>query len=331
MRAALFLLLGLLAPQDAAVEKGSCTGRALRPSPDPALQELLAKFEIADKEFAWELKELKAGAKFTVSWLTFPSAVKSDVEENNTVWAKYWRPAGGDERKPAAVVLHWLGGSFEALELVCARMAESGIHALMMYQPHYGPRRSRAKEKMLGVDLEKSMANVRQAVLDARRSGDWLAARPDVDPARVGIVGISLGAVTGSLAAGVDDRFGRSVFVIGGGDVPGILFNGSKEVAAQKKSLEEAGYTPEKLRETWKGVEPCTFASRMRAAEILLINAEEDEVIPKACTMKLHEAIGRPEIKWIKGGHYAIAIQMGVVIRDIVAHLGNPPPKEPGK
>ncbi len=53
-----------------------------------------------------------------------------------------------------------------------------------------------------------------------------------------------------------------------------------------------------------------------------MINAEADEVIPKDCTLSLHEAAGRPEIKWFKGGHYALLFQVGTVLKDILAHLG---------
>jgi hypothetical protein len=133
---------------------------------------------------------------------------------------------------------------------------------------------------------------------------------------------VSLGAIIGSLTAGVDDRFGRSVFIIGGGDLPTIVLHGSKETVAAKRKLEEAGLTAEKLRDRWKDIEPCTFASRMRPEEILMINADADEVIPKECTIQLRDAIGSPEIKWFKGGHYALVFQVGTVLKDILSHLG---------
>jgi dienelactone hydrolase len=325
------LLLALLFAQSEKVESGSSPCRALRPAADPALQEFLKPYEFADKEFAWKLQELKAADKFDVSWLTFPSAIQGDIPENNTVWAKFWQPKDDAKKRPAALVLHWLGGSFSALETVCQRLAEQGIPALMMYMPHYGPRRSKEPgrvERLFGEDMEKTLIHIRQTVLDARRAGDWLAARPDIDPARVGIVGISLGAIMGSLAAGVDDRFGRSVFIIGGGDLPAIVLHGSKETAAQRKRLEEAGYTVEKLRDAWKGIEPLTFASRLKAENVLMINADADEVIPKASTEKLRDAIGKPEVKWFKGGHYAIILQFGPVVRDVAAHLKPAPAEE---
>jgi hypothetical protein len=137
----------------------------------------------------------------------------------------------------------------------------------------------------------------------------------------VGIVGISLGAVLGALAMGVDDRFGRSVLYIGGGDLPGILFHGSRETAAARDRLVEEGWTADRLREAWKDLEPLTFASRIRPEDVLMVNADADEVIPGDCARRLREAMGAPEQRWIKGGHYALMLQLGPAIKDIAAHL----------
>ena len=38
-----------------------------------------------------------------------------------------------------------------------------------------------------------------------------------------------------------------------------------------------------------------------------MLNAKEDEVIPKACTESLWHALGQPEIVWYDGGHYSVA------------------------
>ncbi len=320
------LLLALLAPvlaQEEPVEKGTTPCRTLRPAADPALQTLLKSYEFTDPAFAWTLRETRKGEKVTQYWLSFPSAVKTEIPENNTVWCRYWQPRDGAARRPAAVLLHWLGGNFDALEIVGLRMAESGIATLMLYMPGYGPRRPKEgpKEKLGTKDMDAMIATLRQAVLDVRRAGDWLASRPDVEPSRVGLVGISLGAVVGSLTAGVDDHFGRSVFLIGGGDLAAIVMNGSKETAAAKARLEKDGYTIDQLRGMWKNIDPITFASRVRPEEVLLINAEADEVIPKECTLRLGAAMGGPELRWFKGGHYALLFQLGKALKDITGHL----------
>jgi dienelactone hydrolase len=295
MRALLILSL-LLPAQEEKVEKGTTPCRTLRPAADPGLQALLKPYEVADRDFAWQLRETRQGEKYTQYWLSFPSPVKTEIPENNTVWCRFWQPKDGAKRRPAAVLLHWLGGNFDTLEIVGLRMAENGIATLMLYMPGYGPRRPKEgpKEKLGTKDMDAMIATLRQAVLDVRRAGDWLAARPDVEPSRVGLVGISLGSIVGSLAAGVDDHFGRSVFIIGGGDLAAIVMNGSKETAAAKARLEKDGFTIEQLRGLWKDIDPVTFASRVRPEEMLLINAEADEVIPKECTLRLATAMGSP-------------------------------------
>lgn len=321
----LFLALPLAAfPQDEKIEKGTTPCRALRPSPDPALQAMLQTYEIADRDFTWQLREVKRGEKFTLSWLSYPSALKTDVPENNTVWGRFWQPKDGARRRPAVVLLHWLGGSFDTLEIVGQRMAEQGIATLLMYMPGYGPRRPKDAgpfEKPTGRDMGQMISGLRQSVLDVRRAGDWLASRPDVEPSRVGLVGISLGGLVGSLAAGVDDHFGRSVFLIAGGDLATIVMHGSRETAEAKARLEKDGFSVEKLRDLWKEVEPLTFASRIRPEEVLLINAEADEVIPKDCTLRLQAAMGSPELRWFKGGHYALLFQLAKALQDITAHV----------
>ena len=321
----LLVLLALLVPlQDGKIQKGTAHDRGLRPSSDPAVQALLKDYEFTDLEFPWTLRENRSGEKFTQYWLSFPSARSSPIPEHNTVWCRFWQPKDGLKRRPAAILLHWLGGNFDTLEIVGQRMAEQGIATLMLYMPGYGPRRAKeggSAEKITKKDMEAMIAGLHQTVLDVRRAGDWLAGRPDIEPSRIGLVGISLGAVVGSLTAGIDDHFGRSVFLIGGGDLPVIVWNGSKETAEAKARLEKDGFTIEQLRDRWRDVEPLTFASRVRPEEILLINADADEVIPRAATERLRTAMGAPEIHWIKGGHYSLLFQLGKALKDINAHL----------
>jgi dienelactone hydrolase len=316
----------LLLAQDLSLvtQNGSAPCRPLRPAADRELAPLLERYAFKEADFRWELRETKATDRFRVAWVTFPSAVQTPAKENNTVWCRYWKPAGDGPRRPAALLLHWLGGRFDMLEVVGQRLAENGIPALLMYMPYYGPRAPAGRDRkdvFLEGDLSTLADSLRQAVMDARRAGDWLASRPEVEPSRVGIVGISLGAIVGGLTAGVDDRFGRSVLIIGGGDLPSILLNPCKETAIARRKIAEAGLSEAGLRELWKDVEPCVFAGRLRAEELLLINAESDEVIPRAATERFHAAAGKPSIRWLKGGHYGLVLQLGPVLKEITEHL----------
>ena len=79
VRTALVLLVGLLpvVAQDEKVEKGSAKDRLLRPSADPELQKILARYEFAEREFPWTLKEHRQNDKYTQYWLSFPSALNT--------------------------------------------------------------------------------------------------------------------------------------------------------------------------------------------------------------------------------------------------------------
>ncbi len=319
------LLLVLLAQET--TEKGTAR---VRPSlsVEAPFTDLLAPYEIADKEFAYELKLLKDGAKVAVYELTYPSPIQTDDVENNTVWAKFWLPKNDEKKRPAVVLLHWLGGSFAALEMVGQKMADDGIATLMIWMPHYGKRRSKdpaKREEMINTDFDRTAANLRQAVLDVRRAGDWLASRKDVDRFRLGLMGISLGSVVGALTAGVDPHFMRIVLVIGGGDLAAVCMNDSKETRKIKEKLEADGTTVDELRRKLKGVEPLTFAPRVDGSRVLMINAENDEVIPKACTEKLWEAYAKPKISWYKSTHTGIVLALGQVLKEAVEHLKTRP------
>jgi len=165
------------------------------------------------------------------------------------------------------------------------------------------------------------MRNFRQAILDIRRAGDWLAARPEVEDHRLGILGVSLGAVVGALAAGVDARFDRCVFLIGGGDLAAIALHVSRELDDVRTRILEKGWTLGELRALWRTYEPLTFASRIRPEATLMFNAESDEVIPRECTLRLKEAIGLDEITWFPGDHQSLAFQAGKFLPRIYDHF----------
>ncbi len=317
--------LVLVAVLLAQVVEGQAPSRPLHlDDVEDGLRKQLVQFDIPDRGFTWTLEQKKATRKWIEYELTFPSPVKTDSDENNTVPCKYWVPVDDGKRRPAVVVLHWLGGSFDVLDVVCQRLAEEGIATLMPYMPGYGKRKAKdaAKRiKMVSPDTPRTIAAFRQAVMDIRRAGDWLASRPDVEPARIGIMGISLGAVVASLASSIDLNFHQVVLLVGGGDLPTVVLNGSKETIDLKKKAEEDGLTYDKMREQWQPIEPLTYASRLDRGAVLMVNAENDQVIPRAATEKLWEAIGKPEILWCKADHYTWVIFLGKILDKTAAHL----------
>jgi dienelactone hydrolase len=214
------------------------------------------------------------------------------------------------------------------MEEAAKYFAGQGFVSVLVYMPHYGPRAAADAGKrkfMITDDIAGTVANFQQAVLDIRRAGDWLRSQPDIDRGRIGIFGVSLGSLVGALVSGVDTRFTRSVFVVGGGDLPAIVLNESRETREMRQRLIDGGWTEEKLADALASIEPLHVARRIDPSNALFITATEDQVIPKACTEKLMEAIGGPRAIWIKANHYTISFALPRILKDSADHLAQRP------
>ena len=326
MRNAIFVAI-LLAGSLARAEEGVCPASHLDLSgvTDPAIRQDLASFDPAEPvaTFRWEAREVPARPGGTCLEVRFPSPLPSGIAENDVVWCRYYAPRGlaPGERAPAALVLHHLGGDFGIEATLADYLAKTGVAALEVEFPFYGPRKpkdaSKLPKRLFDGDPEAGLQATRQAVADVRRAADWLLSRPDVDPARLGSVGISLGGILGSIVAGVDPRFRRNVLAIAGGDLPAILLHDSNETKKMRQLFQERGIGRPELEGFLRPIEPLRYASRIHTRGLLMVNAKRDEVIPRAATDALWHAAGEPEIVWYDTGHATIA----AFLLDLFGHV----------
>jgi dienelactone hydrolase len=105
-------------------------------------------------------------------------------------------------KHPAVLFLHGSGGNREDLILPAIELVAHGFVAMTISQPNDAP-------------------TFRPLVVNARRALDLLAARKDVDAARLGLVGFSLGGQTAAILAGDESRLKAIGIVSGrGSEVP---------------------------------------------------------------------------------------------------------------
>jgi dienelactone hydrolase len=262
-------------------------------------------FRLEPARFAYELAPFATeSTKFAPGLLTFPSPLVTESERNNTVHGEYFRSLEAGPR-PAAIVLHILGGDFDLARLFARSLAHHGVQALFVKMPYYGPRRDPASpRRMISPDPRETVAGMRQAVLDIRRAVRWLGSRPEVDPARLGVFGISLGGITSGLAAGAEPRLQNVCMMLAGGDLGQVSWR-AREMEPLRKKWESEGGTQETFKRLMAQVDPMTYAERVKGRRILMLNADQDEVIPPECTRSLWRALGEPEIHWYPAGHYS--------------------------
>ncbi len=236
---------------------------------------------------------------------------------------EWYRPATGHAVGPAVLVLPILGGDYPVERIVARHLAREGFSAVLARRTHRFSqyRQVEGLNDLLGDALEGHLRVV-----------DWMSARPEIDRARIGCLGLSVGAIQGCLVSGVDPRIRATVLGLGGGDLPYILARSRDfDVARRRrKMLEPLGWTiPEyeaRLREEIEW-DPLRVASRIDARRALLIQARFDLTIPPSTSARLREAMGGPETLLLPAGHYDSALFLPLVLREVTRffrqHLGH--------
>jgi dienelactone hydrolase len=127
------------------------------------------------------------------------------------------RPPGpADTRRPTVLVLHGTGGTKESQREWLDRLAGKGFLAVAIDARYHGERVGVQKGSDAYVAAITAAWRAKPAeqehpffydtVWDLWRTVDYLVTRPDVDPARVGMLGISMGGIQTWLAASADER-----------------------------------------------------------------------------------------------------------------------------
>lgn len=110
----------------------------------------------------------------------------------------HWLPSEGAERRPAVLALHGCGGLYARGGGLAARYRETAdrLHAAgyaVLMPDSFG---SRGLRDICQTRYRDRSVDVAQRVQDARAALAWLAAQPQVDARRIGVLGWSNGATT---------------------------------------------------------------------------------------------------------------------------------------
>jgi dienelactone hydrolase len=252
--------------------------------------------------------------------LRFPSPVTSPCPENNTVHAEYYRPQGSG-RVPAVIVLDITGGDQSLSRGFCTHLARNGIAGLFVQMAYYGPRRPPgSKLRLLSTDFARTMEAIRQTVLDLRCATAWMGARPEIDPARLGILGTSLGSFIGTLTAEMEPRLGKVAVLLGGGGLVDGYYD-HPQAAPFKSAWEAIGGTREMIAKLLAPVDPLTCAGNLRDRKVLILAGKRDDIVPPRMAEALWAASGKQKIVWFDCTHYGAVVYLSTALDLIVKHF----------
>jgi len=208
----------------------------------------------------------------------------------------------GKDNNPALMVLPILGGSNKIAKKFAEYLSDNGYSSLIVHrQKKY--RNSLREFK----DLNKTL---KETVLDHQQVLDWMETQKDIDMDRIGVLGVSMGAIKGMLLFCYDPRIKAGVFAMGGGDLPYILTHSDEKKIKKyrKRFMEENNMN---IREFYTmlqqniNIDPINCAPHIDASKTLMFLAAFDDTVPIEKGEELWRAIGEPEKITVPFGHYS--------------------------
>lgn len=149
--------------------------------------------------------------------LTIATDTKADGTPERVPMRFVTPAASGPARLPTIIVLHGTGGSRDSVKDWLTAFADRGFLAVAIDARYHGDRaggqRGKAAYEAAALRAWRAKPGERQehpwfydTCWDLWRVIDYLRTRPDVDPDRIGMIGISMGGIQTWLAAAVDER-----------------------------------------------------------------------------------------------------------------------------
>jgi dienelactone hydrolase len=145
-------------------------------------------------------------------------------ETGERVPGVFFKSARASDRRPVVIFLHGTGSRKEEFLAVMRTLADRGFATAAIDARHHGsrivPKYGTGNAQYYAAMLEtyrtgKGRPYLYDTVWDVMRLIDYLETRADIDPRRIGIMGVSKGGTEAYLAAAVDPRIAAVVPIIG--------------------------------------------------------------------------------------------------------------------
>jgi dienelactone hydrolase len=206
----------------------------------------------------------------------------------------------GTGRRAGLLFMHWGQGNRSEFLAEGVAAARAGAICLLIDAPYH-------RDEFQGSTGFANPAGERalfvQLVTDLRRGLDLLVARPDVDAARLGYVGHSLGATWGGALVGVDHRL-RAAVLMGG--LPSLTDPGHSYTDEFWAQFREQ-YGEERIRAYQSVIGPLDpehFVGHAAPTRLLFQFARHDRFVSDAAAKAYAAAASLPkEVRWYFTGH----------------------------
>lgn len=199
--------------------------------------------------------------------------------------------AGSSQRRPAIIALHGGGGPGKdaaGMRYIGDYLARAGFIVLNIDMQFFGERAADVLTSFTEAEKHDKLYNqpaahlawVMQTIKDVGRAYDLLVGAMDADPKRVGLVGVSRGAIMATIVGGADQRIAAVALILGG------------HFDALERGHEAAAC-------------PANYIGRISPRPLWMINGENDsDMFREQSVLPLQRLAKEPrEFVWLQTGH----------------------------
>ena len=230
-------------------------------------------------------------ADSTVLYLTYRSVHNARVTGLLTL------PREGAGPFPVVILMHGLGDrkTVDYVEAGNDYLIDAGYAVLRLDISNHGDRFLYDYDfNLTGGYRYWTRDVISQTVFDLRRAVDFIQTRDELDHERIGYFGISLGGIIGTVFCGVEERVKVPVIVLAGGSL-NLMF-GMDALSRDTKDYLSI-------------IDPINFVRMISPRPLLMVNAENDDVVPPLTSKLLYKAAKEPKkIIWHPSKHHDLPV-----------------------
>jgi dienelactone hydrolase len=229
-------------------------------------------------------------------------------------------PDDGKAKHPAVLLQYGSGGNKSTFYIVALgqQFVAKGFVVLTIDAPMKGERKPPRDERSFWSSAFGERGRFQWYCGDYSRAVDYLAARPDVDPQRLGYGGISWGAITGITYAAHDPRIKAVASIVGGGNFMGPL---ADKVQMAQETIDAA-----------RTFDPVFHVALIAPRPLLLLNVTKDQLVPRFFSESLHKAAGEGAVKkWVETDHFFQGVDRYAILEDVISFMKQNLPERPAQ
>ena len=256
--------------------------------PDPTAGYLTRKGELVEVQQTAQWREEES----IYTELTLVSSSGLRVEISTRI------PESVDSPRPLVLLL---GGRRTGRDAVKLITDTRGVALAAISYPYPGD------PKAKGIALITDLYDIQQAIRDTAPAlmlaMDYLVTVAQINPNRIELAGVSLGAFFVSVPGALDQRFRRVWLIHGAGEPARVLGKGTERYYSSPAVQYLAGNLLGWMTLSHH-LKPEDWVGRIAPRPVIIINARDDPSFPASSISALHNAVNEPyEIIWMRGDH----------------------------